>query len=171
MDKKADVPAGTTSFYFRTRKALLDGIATRMNELDLADLSLLSELAEDESTEFSGTAGLANIVMYSAAEPWLTRAKARYELALHGSRDPELAPTLLQWVESFYGLARTVVTQWHGEGSSPDPKVLDDQSVALLSLINGVMMSFVVGRPLVDDAAHLDLLIRGVLDGVGRQSG
>lgn len=168
VDKKAGVPAGTTSFYFRTRKALLEAIAARMNEFDIADLSLMSELTDAESTEFAGTAGLANIVMYSATEPWLTRSKARYELALHASRDTELAAELALSVERLYGLVRQVVTQWHEGDEAPDPAVLDNQTVALLSLINGVMMGFVVSRPLVDSAEHLDLLIQGVLDGVGR---
>jgi len=40
-------------------------MATRLNELDVADLSLMTELAY-QSTEFAGTADLARIVMYSA---------------------------------------------------------------------------------------------------------
>jgi DNA-binding transcriptional regulator YbjK len=96
VDHHAGVPAGTTSFYFRTRKALLHAVATRLTELDVADLSLMTELADDQSTEFTGTSGLARIVMYSAKEPWFTRAKARYELLLLASRDPELAATINQ---------------------------------------------------------------------------
>ena len=35
VDRKADVPDGTTSFYFRTRSALLRAVAERLAELDL----------------------------------------------------------------------------------------------------------------------------------------
>ncbi|PRC61581.1 TetR family transcriptional regulator, partial [Mycobacterium sp. ITM-2017-0098] len=38
------MPDGTTSFYFRTRKALVQAIAERLTELDLADLSLLTSM-------------------------------------------------------------------------------------------------------------------------------
>ena len=36
VDRKAGVPDGTTSFYFRTRSALLRAVAERLAELDLA---------------------------------------------------------------------------------------------------------------------------------------
>ena len=37
VDRKASVPAGTTSFYFRTRAALLHAVAERVAELDLKE--------------------------------------------------------------------------------------------------------------------------------------
>lgn len=162
------MPAGTTSFYFRTRKALLHAVATRLTELDVADLSLMTERADDESARFTGTAGLARIVMYVATEPWLTRAKARYELLLLASRDPELAATINQSAEGFYSLARDVVAQWHPTGSEADPALIEDQAIATLAFVNGVMMTFVAGRPAVDNAEHLDRLIQGVIAGVAQ---
>lgn len=140
-------------------------MATRLTELDVADLSLMTELA-DQSTEFSGTAGLARIVMYSAKEPWFTRAKARYELALLAARDPELAAVFSQSGDGFYRLARRVVAQWHPADSTADSALVEDQAIAVLAFINGVMMTFVAGRPAVDTAEHLDRLIRGVIAGV-----
>ena len=41
VDRKAAVPDGTTSFYFRTRSALLRAVAERLAELDLERCSLL----------------------------------------------------------------------------------------------------------------------------------
>jgi DNA-binding transcriptional regulator YbjK len=166
VDKHAGVPAGTTSFYFRTRKALLHAVATRLTELDVAALSLMTELADDPATEFTGTAGLARIVMYAATEPWFTRAKARYELLLLASRDPELAATLNQSGDGLYALARAVVAQWHPADSAPDPALIEDQAIATLTFINGVMMTFVAGRPVIDSPEHLDRLIQGVIAGV-----
>ncbi|WP_372516949.1 TetR/AcrR family transcriptional regulator, partial [Mycobacterium montefiorense] len=64
VDERAQVPAGSTSFYFRTRKALLHAVATRLTSLDVADFALMTELAGSQSTQFTGTAGLARIVMY-----------------------------------------------------------------------------------------------------------
>jgi DNA-binding transcriptional regulator YbjK len=168
VDEHAGVPAGTTSFYFRTRKALLHALATRLTELDVADFSLMTELADDQSTEFAGTAGLARIVMHVNSEPWLTRAKARSELVLLASRDPELAATLNESAGRLYTLAREVVTQWHPAESTPDPALVEDQAVATVAFINGVMMTFVAGRPVVDSSEHLDRLIRGVIAGVAR---
>ena len=165
------MPAGTTSFYFRTRKALLQAVAGRLNELDVADLSLMTELADDRRTDFAGTAGLARIVMYVAAEPWLTRAKARYEIMLLASRDPDLAATLNESAEGLYALARDVVAQWHSAGIAPDPALVEDQAIATLAFINGIMMTFVAGQPTVEDAEHLDRLIQGVIAGVAAVRG
>lgn len=130
--------------------------------------SLMAELADDQSTQFTGTAGLAPIVKYVNSEPWLTRAKARYELVLLASRDPELAATLNESAGRLYTLAREVVTQWHPAESTPDPALVQDQAVTTLAFINGVMMTFVAGRPVVDSSEHLDRLIRGVIAGVAQ---
>ena len=40
VDRKAGVPDGTTSFYFRTRSALLRAVAERLAELDLANAAV-----------------------------------------------------------------------------------------------------------------------------------
>jgi hypothetical protein len=168
VDAHAAMPAGTTSFYFRTRKALLQGVAERLTELDVADLSRLGELADGGSTEFQGTAGLARMVMYSATEPWLTRSKARYELVLQASRDAELSATLQRSVDVFFGMARDVVAHWNSGDTDIDAELLDEQAVTAFTYINGVMLTFVAGRPVVDDAEHLRQLIDAILDGVAR---
>lgn len=160
------MPAGTASFYFRTRKALLHAVAARVAELDVADFSRMAELADDPATQFTGTAGLARIVMYVNSEPWLTRAKARYELALLAGRDAELAAILDESAKRLYTLARSVVTQWHAAEGAPDPTRVEDQAIATLAFINGIMLTFVAGQPAVDSAEHLDRLIRGVIAGV-----
>ncbi|OBA58108.1 transcriptional regulator [Mycobacterium sp. 1100029.7] len=171
VDDQANVPAGSTSFYFRTRHALLQAVAARLTELDVADFSLMTELAGSPSAQFTGTAGLARIVMYVNSEPWLTRARARYELMLLASRDSELATRLDESSERLYTLAREVVTQWHSSDSAPDPELIEDQALATLTFINGVMMTFVAGQPVVDSAEHLDRLIQGVIAGVAAVRG
>nr|WP_255377628.1 TetR family transcriptional regulator [Mycobacterium sp. 852014-52450_SCH5900713] len=171
VDDHAGVPAGTASFYFRTRKALLHAIAARLAELDVADFSRMAELADDPAAQFTGTAGLARIVMYVNSEPWLTRAKARYELALLAGRDGELATALGESAKLLYTLARDVVTQWHPAESAPAPALIEDQAIATLAFINGIMMTFVAGQPAVDSADHLDRLIQGVIAGVAAVRG
>lgn len=148
----------------------MHAVAARLTELDEADFSLMSELAH-QSTQFTGTAGLARIVMYVNSEPWLTRAKARYEFMLLAARDAELASTLNESGDRLYTLAREVVTQWHPAKTAPDPALVDDQATAALAFINGVMMTFVVGQPIVASAEHLDLLIQGVIEGVAQIRG
>ena len=78
-------------------------------------------------------------------------------------RDPELAATFSQSGDGFYTLARRVVAQWHPADSTPDPALVEDQAIAILAFINGVMMTFVARQPPVDTAEHLDRLIQGVI--------
>lgn len=160
VDRHAGVPAGTTSFYFRTRKALVHAAASRITELDLADLSMLSELAEDGSAGYSGTMGMARLVMLSGTEPYLTRTRARFEVVLSARSDAELADIMLSYSVRFYSLAREVITQWY-DPATPE-ELIDERAVMVLTFISGVMTSF-VDRPVVFDAEQLDQMIRHIL--------
>ena len=86
---------------------------------------------------------------------------------LLASRDAELAAALNESGDRLYRLAREVVTHWHPAETATDPALIDDQAIATLTFINGVMMTFVAGQPIVDSAEHLDRLIQGVIAGVG----
>jgi DNA-binding transcriptional regulator YbjK len=87
VDQAAELPAGTTSNYARTRAALLTLALTRIAELDAAE-------AEGSPGELSG-AGLADGLAV-VLDRWITdpgarrRVLARFELALEASRRPEL---------------------------------------------------------------------------------
>ncbi len=168
VDQHAGLPRGTTSFYFRTRRALLHGIAARLTDLDIADLSRMTELSDDMADGFTGTAGLARLVMASNAEPYLTRSRARYELALQMSREPELAQTLMQFAAKFYALAESVIRDWHASDPAPDPRLVEEQAVMVLTMINGVILSFVHGAPVVSEAAQLERWIQAMLEGGAR---
>lgn len=166
VDAAAGVAPGTTSFYFRTRQALLLGMAHRLTELDVEDLSRLTELTSDQTGQFTGTAGLAELVMYSRTEPFLTRTKARYELMLQAGRDAEVMAVLQRSVDNFYRLAHDVVVRWHPAEDRPSAPVIEHQARAALALINGVMLSFVAGRPIVESAAALQCLLDGLIAGL-----
>lgn len=163
VDKHAGMPAGTTSYYFRTRKALWQAIADRMNVLDTADLTMMSELAHSDDAGYSGTLGLARLVILSGTEPWLTRSRARHELTLAGRYDADLKATLLEYLLHFYSLVRDIIAQWHPPAEPPDAELFNEQATMVMTFLYGVMMSFVHGYPVIDDADHLDQLIQGVL--------
>jgi AcrR family transcriptional regulator len=162
VDRHAGVPAGTTSFYFRTRKALLQAIGNRITELDVADLSMMAELGHDDAGRYSGTLGLAQLVMLSGTEPYLTRTRARFEIVLSARQDPELDETFRNYGMLFYALAREVIAQWYDDPDVPD-SVIEEGAVTVLTFISGVMTSFVNGYSVVSDATHLDRLIRQIL--------
>jgi AcrR family transcriptional regulator len=166
VDQHAGLPVGTASYYFRTRKALLQATAERVSDLDVADLSMMTELAGTQTTEYLGTKGLASLVMLSSTEPWLTRTRARYELLLAAHHDSDLAATMVQFGVRFYSLAREVVSHWHPGDRPVEAAVIDEQAVVVLTYVNGVMMSFIQGYPVVADADHLDNRIQDILRGI-----
>jgi AcrR family transcriptional regulator len=171
VDRRMGLPVGTASYYFRTRQALLEAAADRMNDLDLQDLSMMGEIDGESDAGYAGTRGLARLVMLSGTEPWLTRSRARYELTLVARGNEALAERMLGYGIRFYGLARDIVAQWHPTGSPPDEALIDEQATVVLTYVNGVMMSFVHGYPVVTDEDHLDRLIQGVLHGVAASRG
>lgn len=158
------MPGGTTSYYFRTRDALLLGIAERLDEHDTGALSMLTELGDDGAAGYSGTLGLARLVMLSATEPWLTRSRARYELILATRRDANIAARIVDYGLHFYALTRDIVAQWHTETTPTD--LIDEQTAMILTLINGIMLSFVAGFPAITDAARLDHHIQAMLGSI-----
>ncbi|MFJ7153887.1 TetR/AcrR family transcriptional regulator [Streptomyces sp. NPDC101118] len=95
VDTAAGLPAGSTSYYFRTRTALLGACFERLAELDLSDFD-----ARDGAPPPAVPAGPAEAadLMADVLHRWLTtgreRQLARYELSLEAARNPELGARL-----------------------------------------------------------------------------
>src|SRR5690625_2622617 len=106
VDRKAGVADGTTSFYFRTRSALLQAVAVRVSELDLKDLTAATD---DGRPDAQHPSGLAVLVMRSATGTQLIRTKARQELALQAVRDPQLDAAFRTYSDRFLALIRDAV--------------------------------------------------------------
>jgi DNA-binding transcriptional regulator YbjK len=169
VDRRADVPDGTTSFYFRTRSALLLGVAQRVADLDHAALVSIIRLVRhgDATVPDGGPSQLANLVITAAQEPHLTRTKARYELMLQASRDAALAGVFQPNIDLFTELHRRIVSQLQPSGVvEVDTAVLKDQVAATMAFINGVGLSLAMGERAVDSAAQIDRLLSAILTGV-----
>ncbi|MGW3328067.1 TetR/AcrR family transcriptional regulator [Streptomyces virginiae] len=107
VDGAAGLPAGSTSYYFRTRTALIGACYARLAELDLGDVGDFDDVGDegppppprpspsgpgpgpapaDRETAAAALAGLLH--------RWLTvgraRQLARFELSLEAARNPEL---------------------------------------------------------------------------------
>jgi DNA-binding transcriptional regulator YbjK len=167
VDRYADVPNGSTSFYFRTRSALLQAAAQRLAELDLADLmSVAGRTEKDDTARPGGASALATMVMLSGEEPRLTRTKARFELLLQANRDPDLAEIFRQNSEIFTELHRQEILSRSHPKDTPDPKVLAEQTAATMSFVSGLHMRFIAGDRSIESAEQLDLLLKGIADGI-----
>lgn len=164
VDQHAGMPAGTTSAYYRTRKALLIGAAERMSELDQADLTRMTELSDGAAHQFAGTAGLATMVVMSGQPPWLTRTKARHELIALAGRDPDLANTINDVAIRFEALQRTLIAQW--QQADTDPTLIDQQAFTVGRFITGVMHDFVRAGNINYTVEHIDHTIQAILCGV-----
>lgn len=164
VDRRAGVPDGTTSFYFRTRSALLQAVAVRVSELDLKDLTAATRSADDAGTA-GGPSGLATLVMRSATGVRLIRTKARYELALQAVRDPLLDEAFRSYSDQFHALITDVVLRLQHHG--PDQALADQQAYVVMMFISGVMQALAGGDRRIRSAAELDALISGIVAGVG----
>ncbi|MFC9582316.1 TetR/AcrR family transcriptional regulator [Streptomyces yangpuensis] len=104
VDGAAGLPAGSTSYYFRTRTALIGACYQRLAELDLADVdagtssgaappALPGAPGRDPVDREAAAAALAGLLYR-----WLTvgreRQLARFELSLEAARNPELEADL-----------------------------------------------------------------------------
>lgn len=99
VDRTAGLPEGSTSYYFRTRLALLHATLARMAELDTADIGELPDFTgpvdRDALTDL-----LANLALR-----WLTEARdrtlARFELTLESTRRPDLRAEMSRFGAGF----------------------------------------------------------------------
>jgi AcrR family transcriptional regulator len=111
VDQAAGLPAGSTSYYFRTRQALLQATVERLAEMSTADLAGFRALARSGAAEALTLSGPGEVRSWAGeierlAEAiagvlirWLTvdrdRVIARYELSLEATRRPELREVLV----------------------------------------------------------------------------
>ncbi len=104
VDVQVGLPDGSTSYYYRTRSALLAAAATRLVELDLADVRQLT--AGSEAVGLLG--GLAPLLERWSGPAQRNRLSARFELFLEAGRNESLRDVLrepraqfIAYVEAF----------------------------------------------------------------------
>ncbi len=165
VDRKAEVPDGTTSFYFRTRSALLRAVAERLAELDLASLQSVADSA-DGRAENPSPSRLSQVVLQAGSEPQFSRTKARYELTMQATRDPALAAILQQATDEFTKLHREILVQLMPHGAELESAVVDDLSNITLTFINGLLLRFAHGDRIIDSPEQLDLILSAIAAGV-----
>ncbi|MCV7103228.1 TetR/AcrR family transcriptional regulator [Mycobacterium palustre] len=165
VDREAAVPDGTTSFYFRTRSALLRAVAERLAELDLAALQSAAD-GSDGPGQRPSPSRLSQVVIQAGIEPQLSLTKARYELTMQASRDPALAAILQQATDAFTELHREILVQLMPHGAELDPAVVEDLSNVTLTFINGLLMRAAHGDRVVGSAEQLDGILSAIAAGI-----
>ncbi|MFF0739250.1 TetR/AcrR family transcriptional regulator [Streptomyces sp. NPDC004111] len=95
VDRRAALPSGTTSAYFRTRAALLTGLVTRLVQLDQAELHAAAGSAPPLRTVEDLVDGLVLLARQRLSGEGRRRSLARYACAVESVRAPELRAILL----------------------------------------------------------------------------
>jgi DNA-binding transcriptional regulator YbjK len=99
VDRRARLPAGTASNYFRSREALLMAIAHRVVKRHQADMTDMADAAQAHPPTAKGNAGerAIDLIVDSlmlAAGPHRERYLAVFELRLESLRRPALAAAI-----------------------------------------------------------------------------
>lgn len=150
VDAAAGIAAGSTSYYFRSRAALVTGCVDRLLEQDLA------REARDVAAAAPG-GGLVDALTAAAVAMATTqryRTLARYELTLAAVRDPHLRTALRAGGDTIRRLAAAALAA----AGTPDPARAADH---LAAVVDGLVLTALVRGP--DDPAALAVWIRPAL--------
>lgn len=156
VDKAADLPEGSCSYYFRTRRSLLQAAADRLVEADSADVASRVDLAD--TTDLDATATAVTALLADWTGTGRARMLARYELELELTRRPELRAALSLRDTRFLRLAETVMTAL----GAPEPA---GRARLFLNLLDGLLFKQITGTnevALSSDQART--AVRGILE-------
>lgn len=107
VDERAGLPRGSTSNYFRTRAALLEGVVAWVTEQELADAAPNfdpSTASADDLIDF-----LCALITVQTG-PFRSRTIARYVLFLEGANDEALRAPLVQNRRRFEQWTQSILT-------------------------------------------------------------
>lgn len=161
VDRCAAMPDGTTSYYYRTRAALLRGIGKRVAEIDVANLRSVIDAPPDPQSPF---AHLAELTMMQADGQGLMLNRARHELLLAAARDPDVAETSREFVRRVNAMTQEAVA--HLQPGTLDPKLLAAQTTAVTTFIAGVFTRLAAGDRTIYDSGQLSSLLEAVATAV-----
>ena len=155
VDAAAGLPAGSTSNYFRTRDALVDGIVARIEALERQEWEALAgqprPMTVDELT------GALTRLLHHATGPAGPRTTARHALFLEAAARPELRPALTRSRDAITAWA----TAWIAALGSRRPEV---HCRLVLDYLDGVILhQLAFPDPAFDPAPAVRALLAGLL--------
>lgn len=164
VDQAAGLPVGSTSYYFRTRQALLQATVERLAEMSTADLAGFQALTRSKPTDVEQVATAIAGVLSS----WLTvdrdRVIARYELSLEATRRPELREVLV----ASGAVLRSAATDLLAGIGATDPQAAAGPLVACL---DGLIFDQVAGAGETLTEEALRNAVAGLLQQARSQAG
>ncbi len=158
VDEASNLPPGTTSNYFKTRDNLLEAVARRVVDLQLADMAQSGSIVTEQVSP-EGLATLIGGALYAAATLDRTRLLAIYELYLEATRRPALLETLATMATSSLD---ATVAHHRALGLRTSP----DQVLALITLFGGTLFVLATSPPESVTAEGANVLARCIVSGV-----
>lgn len=163
VDTRAGLPPGTTSNYFRTRLALLEGVTSHVADMHWQRVAVLQALVDRPQSRDGVKALMARMITDSGPagdEQSRRRNIARYELFLEGTRRPELRPALNEIQAAAVKSASLII---EAGGFDPAPEQIEELS----RLLNGLVFSNLTipaAWPAANDpSGFVDRLLQAVL--------
>jgi DNA-binding transcriptional regulator YbjK len=136
VDARAGVPQGSTSAYFRTRKALVEGLVQRLADVNAAEIEATRSVPDGPLDLDRLAEGVAALL-----DHWLTvgrsRSLARFACLLEATHHPELR-TILAHGDRARAQARDLVAL----AGSGDP---DRDGSALVAFLDGLLFDRLAG--------------------------
>ncbi|WP_406141239.1 TetR/AcrR family transcriptional regulator [Streptomyces sp. NBC_01089] len=138
VERAAGLPPGTTSAYFRSRKALLTALVRRLVALDQAELQAAGETAPvpRDAGELAGA--IAVFAEGRLGGEGRRRSLARYACAVEGVRHPELREILVPRENA----ARDAVRAFLAARGVADA---EGRTLTLLACVDGLIFDRLVG--------------------------
>jgi DNA-binding transcriptional regulator YbjK len=131
VDRTASLAEGSTSYYFRTREALMFAALARMAELDTRDIGEQPE--QLGLLDMDALTALVTALVWR----WLTddrdRTLARFELTLESTRQPALRMRLMSHGAAFRMMAEQTITT----AGASEPK---RRAKTLIAHLDGLIM-------------------------------
>jgi len=160
VDRAAGLPEGSASYYFRTRRALLQATVERLAELDTADMLASPRIPALPGQGLDAFADAAAAIVESSLTTGRERQLARYELALEATRRPELRHAL---VASGAAIRAIVASQFVAAGV-PEP---DQRAADFVAYLDGLVFDQTAGARVRNlTSADLRAAIRALLTAV-----
>ena len=141
VDRQLALPDGSTSYYFRTRAALMSSAADRLVALDMADVSAVGDAIPD----------LVRLLVHWMAPARRVRLTARFELFMEATRDPEIRALLNAPRQAFVAHAARTLRK----AGADDAKLA---ATILVSIVEGVLLNELIGEHLSEERLKRILL-------------
>lgn len=154
VDERAGLPPGSTSNWFRTRRALLGGIVDRIAERERADFdpaAMPTISGHDELIE--GLCAMAEL----QTGPFATRTRARYALFLELADDPGLGEPLRRQRREFERWTERIVIAVGISDPMPATR-------ALMALADGLLLHRLTVDPTLDMRPAIERAVRALAE-------